>query len=126
MIIRMNDKEKNVLKNSRTLSFFEEKYKRAIYLLKLSLLSDYFNKFYCGLRGHPVKVVSLILITAILSSFLLSLILKIKISYLGFYFRLFFLVLCFSGLFCNADWEKLKNGSFIFKILKKRKPHAAS
>lgn len=63
----------------------------------------------------PVKIGSVIVVIAILINTIFSVLLNKEIVLAGWVIRLIFLFIGLSGLFCNADWEEVKETSFVLK-----------
>ena len=71
-------------------------------------------------NAAPVKTGSIIIFTAILTNISFSVFLHKEITLLGWLLRVVLLGVSSGGLFCNADWEKIKKGSVVLRILNKK------
>jgi hypothetical protein len=115
-----------LLENSRIMSWFIKCVKRANYLIsKVS----YFNLF-PGLKRlflrFPVRMLSLIGISATLTNILLLSLLKNEISLFSWLVRIIFFLACLAGLFCHGNYQEIKEESVILNFMKigKNKPIA--
>lgn len=63
----------------------------------------------------PIKIGSTILIAGILTNILFSFLFYKEIRLLGLVMRGLFLIIGLGGLFCEANWEDIRNTSFILK-----------
>jgi hypothetical protein len=108
-----------VLDNSRTfhcLIYFYKKLKnKIIFYLNTSkaagLTKEAKEEFYI----LPVKTIGIIAVAAIIVNITISVILQRNISLWGWFLRALFLFTGISGLFCNAKWPVVKEGSIFLK-----------
>lgn len=61
----------------------------------------------------PTKIISIIIVTAILVNLALSIILDKQIGLWGWLMRGLFLFVGVAGLFCQADWQAIKKNSIL-------------
>ena len=66
----------------------------------------------------PAKLISIIIVTAILVNVALSIILHKQIGLWGWLMRGLFLFAGVSGLFCQADWPTIKKSSILLRKAK--------
>lgn len=88
----------NITNYSKTSTFVKlaEKLKKDLYLI-------------------PVRTIGIILITAILTNSLCSIVFNIEIKLLGWVMRVLFLFIGLISLFCDANWEDLKKTSSVIR-----------
>lgn len=112
-----------VLDGSRVLQYLINFYKRwkdkIIRCSGTSLAACAAKDVKTELYLSPTKIISIIVVTAILVNAGLSIILHKQIVLWGWLMRGLFLFVGVSGLFCQADWLTLKNNSIILRLVRK-------
>lgn len=104
-----------ILDNSRLIKYLFNFYKRGrnkiIPYLKASSTIDLAKNSKKDLYLTPVRILSIVTITATTVNVILSFALHKQISTWGWLMRGLFLFLAISGLFCKADWPTVKKNS---------------
>lgn len=78
------------------------------------------SKFTEKIRSFPVKAISIITVTALLTNSALSVFFSNRsIGLLGWMVRTLFLILALAGLFCNAHWPEIKRTSLFLRYKNK-------
>jgi len=99
------------------ISFYKKWKKKLIQFLKTSSTTDLVKDTKKDLYFFPVKVISTIVIIAIITDVFLSIVLQRTVNLWGWLIRGLLFFVAFSGLFCKADWPTIKRNSvFLRKI----------
>lgn len=111
-----------VLDNSRTVQYLTNLYKRyndkIANLLKASFTFNLARDAKNELYFMPVRIISIIVITAIVANLLLSLVLHKPIILWGWLWRGLFLFVAVSGLFSTVAWPAVERSSIFLWLVK--------
>jgi len=118
-ITEIKEENPEILGNSRAVQYLIDSYKgwkdKVIYYSKtsstISLAKDTQRELYLS----PVRIISLIVVIAILVNVALSVILQKQIELWGFLIRVLFLFAGTAGLSCEADWPAVKESSIFLR-----------
>lgn len=110
-----------ILDNSRGVQylfgFYERRKSKIIKSFEASSTTDLVKDTKKDLYFFPVKVISTIVIIAIITDVFLSIVLQRTVNLWGWLIRGLLFFVAFSGLFCKADWPTVKRNSiFLRKI----------
>lgn len=109
------------LDNSRfaqyLVNFFKRRKDRLIHYLKTSLMVVLAGDTKEQLNLSPVRIISIITLTAITVNVALSIMLQKQIGLWGWLMRGLFLFAACAGLFCKADWPTIKHNSLFLRRL---------
>ena len=112
-----------VLDDSRVVRYLISFYKRwkdkIIYYLKTSLVTGFAKDTKEGLKLFPLRIISIILGTAILANAFFSVILHRQIGLWSFFIQVLLLFASVAGLSCQADYSTIKENSVFLKKLQK-------
>ena len=113
-----------LLDNSRIIQYLINFYRRQrnkiIYSLNSSKTVGLTKKPKAKFISPSVKMVGVIISTAIIANLVSSIILEKEINFWGYLIRGLFLFMGIVGLFCNLDWKILISNSVVFKLINKR------
>lgn len=110
------------LDNSRVVEHlfkFYNKWKDKIILcFKVSSTIDLAKDAKKDLYFFPVRIISIIVVTAITINVFLSIVLQKQISLWGWLIRGLLLFVSISGIFCKADWLTIKRSSVLLRKMR--------
>ena len=110
------------LDNSRVVEHlfkFYKKWKDKIILcFKVSSTIDLAKDAKKDLYFFPVRIISIIVVTAITINVFLSIVLQKQISLWGWLIRGLLLFVSISGIFCKADWLTIKRSSVLLRKMR--------
>jgi len=124
-ISEIKENENNiVLEESKIVRYLINSYKkfklRAISYFDTSIARSSLNELTKELYFSPIKNLSIIIVVAILINIIFSILLKKEIGLLGWFIRIFFLLIGLNGLSSNATWEDIKKTSYFIKQQNKK------
>lgn len=105
----------------RLMSIFKIWEKRITQYLIVSRSYVSLKEMKMNFMDFPSRVVSIIIITAIVSNIVISLAIKQKIDLFGWVMRGGFLFVGFSSLYAQVDWVALKDSSIFLKLISRQK-----
>ena len=110
-----------ILDNSKLVQHLFNFYKKwkvkIIHLLQFSSTADIAKDTKKDLYSFPVRIISIIGITAITINVFLSLVLQKQIGLWGWIMRGLLLFVAVSALICKAEWQTIKKNSVFLKKL---------
>ena len=110
-----------VLNESKVVKWLINLYKKwsykIIFYLKISRINYSVEQLKKKLHFLPVKTASIIIVTAILTNVIFSLLLRREISLLDWIIRGLLMFIGLAGLFCNSDYESIKETSWFMKYI---------
>ena len=111
-----------ILDNSRTvrslINYYNKWNDKIIHYFKASSTIDLAKNTKEQLDSSPVKIISIIIVTAITINVLLSIALQKQIGLWGWLMRALFLFGAVSGLFCKANWQTIKRSSVCLRKMR--------
>lgn len=122
-VIEIKQRTLVILDNSRAVQYLINLYKRwkdrVVCYLKTSLTISLAENTKEELNFSPVKIVSIILVTAVIVNLFLSVFLHKQISSGAWLMRGLFLFVGVAGLFCLTDWPTVRKSSVFFKKIER-------
>lgn len=107
----------NSLITQYLIGFYKSWKDRIISYLKISLAIKLAEDTKKGQVLSPVRIVSVVVITAVVANALLSFVLHQQISQWGWLIRGLFLFVAIFGIFCQADWSTVQESSIFLRKL---------
>ncbi len=109
-----------ILNNNRTAqgtaNLFKKLYKKARQFFIFSIIFSLLRELKVGLFQYPVKSVSIVILTAILTDALLLVFIHREIIAYSVAVASTLILISVSGLFSKADWQEIKRTSLFLKI----------